>query len=42
MNRLEGEPKTIFNIGGDHLTPSMGIVLSIHALHFRKTVSIGK
>jgi hypothetical protein len=34
MNLLEGEPKTIFNIGGDHLTPSMAIILSIHAMHF--------
>jgi hypothetical protein len=30
----EAQPKTIFNIGGDHLTPSMAIIISIHALHF--------
>jgi hypothetical protein len=26
--------KTIFNIGGDHLTLNMAIVLFVHALHF--------
>jgi hypothetical protein len=39
---LEAQPKIIFNIDGDHLTPSMVIVLSIHALHFGKAMNIGK
>jgi hypothetical protein len=38
----EAQPKTIFNIGGVHLTPSMGIVLFVHALHFGRAVSNGK
>jgi hypothetical protein len=39
---LEAQPKVIFNIGGDHLTTSMAIVLFVHALHFGRAVSIGK
>jgi hypothetical protein len=42
MNLSEIQPKIIFNIGGDHLTLSMAIVLSIHALHFQRAMSIGK
>jgi hypothetical protein len=34
MSLLEAQPKTIFNIGDDHLTPNMAIILTIHALHF--------
>jgi hypothetical protein len=33
MNFLEVKPKIIFDIGCDHLAPSMAIILSIHALH---------
>jgi hypothetical protein len=30
---LEAKPKTIFDIGCDHLAPNMAIVLFVHALH---------
>jgi hypothetical protein len=30
---LEIKPKFVFDIGCDHLAPSIPIVLSIHALH---------
>jgi len=33
---LEAKPKTIFDIGYDHLTLSMAMVLPIHALHLQK------
>jgi hypothetical protein len=39
---LEVQPKIIFYISGDHLTPSMTIILSIHALHFLRAMSIRK
>jgi hypothetical protein len=42
MSLPEVQPKTIFNIVGDHFTPNMAIVLSIHALHFGRVMSIGK
>jgi hypothetical protein len=42
MSLFEAQPKTICNIGGDHLTPNMAIILSIHALQFGKVVNIGK
>jgi hypothetical protein len=42
MNLFEVQPKTIFNIGGDHLSPSMAIVLFVHVLHFGRVVNIGK
>jgi hypothetical protein len=42
MSLPEIQPKTIFNISGDHLTPSMAIILFVHALHLKKVVSIGK
>jgi hypothetical protein len=32
-NFLETKPRTILNIGCDHLAPSMAIILYIHALH---------
>jgi len=41
MNLLEVQPKTIFNIGGDHLTPSMAIVLFVHVLHFGRVLGMG-
>jgi len=41
MNPLEVQPKIIFNIGGDHLTPSMAIILFVHALHFGRDVGMG-
>jgi hypothetical protein len=34
------KPKQIFYIGRDQLTPSMAIVLSIHALHLGRVVNI--
>jgi len=33
---LEAKPKPIFDIGYDHLTLSMAMVLPIHALHLQK------
>jgi hypothetical protein len=30
---LKTKPKTIFDIGCDHIAPNMPIVLSIHGLH---------
>jgi hypothetical protein len=39
---LEVKPKTIFDIGCDHLAPSMATILSIHALHLGGVVSIWK
>jgi hypothetical protein len=36
------QPKSIFNISGDHLTPNMAIVLYVHALHFGRTMNIEK
>jgi len=42
MSIPEAHPKTIFNIGVDHVTPSMTIVFSIHALHFGRAMNIGK
>jgi hypothetical protein len=41
-NLLEVQPKTIFNIGGDHLTSSMAIIHYVHALHFGRAMNIGK
>jgi hypothetical protein len=41
-NLSKVQPKTIFDIGHDHLAPSMAIVLFVHALHFQKAMSIGK
>ncbi len=38
-NLLEVNPKTIFDIGCDHLAPSMAAILSIHALHLGRVVS---
>jgi hypothetical protein len=32
----EAKPKTILDIGCDHLTPSMAIILSIYALHLQR------
>ncbi len=42
MSLLEAQPKIIFNINGDHLTPNMAIILSIHALHLETATNIGK
>jgi hypothetical protein len=42
MSLPKAQPKTIFNIGGDYFTPSMAIVLSVHALNFGRVMSIGK
>jgi hypothetical protein len=42
MNLSKIQPKIIFNIGGDHLTLSMAVVLSIHALHFQRAMSVRK
>jgi hypothetical protein len=36
----ETKPKQFFHISCDQLTPSMGIILSIHALHLGRVVSI--
>jgi hypothetical protein len=33
MSFPKAKPKSILDIGYDHLTPSMAIILSIHALH---------
>jgi hypothetical protein len=33
MSLLEIKPKIVFDIGCDHLAPSMPTILSIHALH---------
>jgi hypothetical protein len=38
----EAQPKIIFNINGDHFTPSMAIILFVHPLHFGRTMNIGK
>jgi hypothetical protein len=35
-NLPKAKPKIVFDIGCDHLAPSMAIVLFIHALHFAK------
>jgi hypothetical protein len=35
MNFFETKPKTIIDIGCDHLASSMTIIFSIHALHLR-------
>jgi hypothetical protein len=40
MSLLEAKPKWIFYIGCDQLTPSMAIILFIHALHLGKVVKI--
>jgi hypothetical protein len=42
MSLLEAQPKNNFNIGCDHYAPSMAIILSVHALHFQRAMSIGK
>jgi hypothetical protein len=34
MNLPKTRPKTIFNIGGDQLTPSMAVIIFVHTLHF--------
>jgi hypothetical protein len=39
---LEVQPKTIFDIGYDHLAPSKAIIHSIHALHFQRAMNIEK
>jgi len=39
---LEVKPKIVLNIGCDHLTPNMAIILSIHALHLRRLVNSQK
>jgi hypothetical protein len=36
------KPKIIFDIGCDHLAPSMATIFSIHALHLGGVVSIWK
>ncbi len=36
----EVKPKQIFYIGRDQLTPSMAIILSIHALHLGRVMNI--
>jgi hypothetical protein len=36
------KPKIIFDIGCDHLAPSMATILFIHALHLGGVVSIWK
>jgi hypothetical protein len=38
MSLLETKPKIVFDIGCDHLSPSMAMVLFIHALHLQKHV----
>jgi hypothetical protein len=35
---LETKPKTIIDIGCDHLASNMAIIFSIHALHLRRLV----
>jgi hypothetical protein len=42
MSLLEAQPKIIFNINDDHLTPSMAIIIYVHALHFERVASIKK
>ncbi len=38
MSLLEVKPKQMFYIGCDQLTPSMAIILFVHALHFGRVV----
>jgi hypothetical protein len=37
MSLPKAQPKTIFNIGGDYFTPSMAIILSVHALNLEES-----
>jgi hypothetical protein len=39
---LEAKPKNIFDIICDPFTPSMAIILFIHALHLRRPISSQK
>jgi hypothetical protein len=41
MSLPEAQPIIIFNINGDHFTPSMAIILFVHALDFGRTMSMG-
>jgi hypothetical protein len=38
MNFPKTKPKTIIDIGYEHLAPSMAIIFSIHALHLQRLV----
>jgi hypothetical protein len=36
MSLPKAKPKIVFDIGCDHLAPSMAIIFFIHVLHFAK------